>query len=63
MSDFTDVQRIAELNLRVMKMSELLNAAVCPCCDKSGAYYDNMGEVHQCQWCHEVKAALQENEL
>jgi hypothetical protein len=54
MSDLTDVQRIAVLNLRIMKMAELLDAAVCPCCDKSGAYYDNMGEVCQCQWCDEV---------
>ncbi|HYD35928.1 MAG TPA: hypothetical protein VD999_07760 [Vitreimonas sp.] len=33
----------------------LLKAAQCPCCeDKAGAYYDNMGNVHQCQWCYEV---------
>jgi hypothetical protein len=33
----------------------LLDAALCPCCDKSGAYYDNYGEVRQCQWCYEVE--------
>ena len=33
----------------------LLDAALCPCCDKSGAYYDNYGDVHQCQWCYEVE--------
>lgn len=33
----------------------LLNAAVCPCCDGSGAYYDDMGAVCQCQWCYEVE--------
>jgi len=33
----------------------LLDAAACPCCDKSGAYYDNCGEVQQCQWCYEVE--------
>jgi len=33
---------------------DLLNAANCPCCDKSGAYYDGHGEVCQCQWCDEV---------
>lgn len=32
---------------------KLLDAAVCPCCDKSGAYYDGYGEVCQCQWCDE----------
>lgn len=33
----------------------LLNVADCPQCkDKSGAYYDNYGEVCQCQWCYEV---------
>lgn len=38
----------------------LLEAAKCPCCDGSGAYYDNCGNVCQCQWCDEVKAALAE---
>jgi hypothetical protein len=36
------------------KALELLKAAVCPCCDKSGAYHDSSGNVHQCQWCDEV---------
>ncbi len=31
----------------------LLDAASCPCCDGGGAYYDNNGEVTQCQWCYE----------
>ncbi len=30
----------------------LLGAAVCPCCDGGGAYYDN-NEPTQCQWCYE----------
>ena len=34
-------------------LSKLLEKAVCPCCDGSGSYYDNMGEVCQCQWCYE----------
>lgn len=38
------------------KAIKLLDAAVCPCCDKSGAYYDNDGGVCQCQWCAEVEA-------
>ena len=37
----------------------LTQAANCPQCgDKSGAYYDNQGAVHQCQWCAEVNQAL-----
>jgi len=31
----------------------LVRAARCPCCDDTGAYYDNMGEICQCQWCYE----------
>ena len=35
----------------------LLDAADCPQCrEKSGWYYDNQGEVCQCQWCYEVQA-------
>ena len=34
----------------------------CPQCgDGTGAYYDNQGEICQCQWCYEavaIKAAL-----
>lgn len=37
------------------RLNNLLKIAVCPSCDKSGAYYDNMGNVNQCQWCYEVK--------
>lgn len=36
------------------RLRALLGAAVCPNCDKSGAYYDGQGEVCQCQWCYEV---------
>ena len=32
----------------------LIKAAKCPCCDGGGAYYGNMGEVCQCQWCYEA---------
>ncbi len=44
----------------------LLEAAQCPCCDGSGAYYDNYGEVAQCQWCYEVeelKKRIKENDV
>lgn len=40
------------------KAVELLGVAKCPCCYGDGAYYDNMGAVHQCQWCYEQKALL-----
>ena len=46
---------------KIQELLKLIDAAVCPCCDKSGAYYDDMGEVRQCQWCHEV-AKLREGE-
>lgn len=45
------VQELEQFNLEAIK---LLDAAICPCCDKSGTYYDNNGEVCQCQWCDEV---------
>src|SRR5690554_1047259 len=47
-------QRVQELEQLYSEAIKLLDAAVCPCCDKSGAYYDNNGEVCQCQWCDEV---------
>jgi hypothetical protein len=40
----------------------LLDAAACPCCDKSGAYYDNYGQVYQCQWCYEVEQLKEQRE-
>ena len=47
---------IAKLQEGIDKAIELLDAAFCPYCDKSGAYYGSMGEVFQCQWCDEVEA-------
>jgi hypothetical protein len=53
------------------KAIELLDAAFCPCCDKSDAYYgslsfehiaNKMGEVFQCQWCDEVEALKNKGE-
>lgn len=44
-----------ELRAKLHEAKQLLTAANCPGCgDKSGAYYDNYGEVCQCQWCDEV---------
>ena len=48
------------LEAKAEELTGLLRAAKCPCCDGSGAYYDNMGEVCQCQWCYETKAALKQ---
>lgn len=51
-----------EAQAEIDKAIELLDAAVCPCCDKSGAYYDNDGGVCQCQWCAEVEALKHKGE-
>ena len=44
-----------EAQTEIDKAIKLLDAAFCPCCDKSGAYYDNDGGACQCQWCAEVE--------
>ena len=41
-----------------LKITRLLKAAKCPCCDGSGGFYDNHGNACQCQWCDETKAAI-----
>ena len=53
-------RRVRELEATITELTALLEAAACPECGigKEGAYFDNMGEVHQCQWCYETKAAL-----
>ena len=56
---------IVRLTKLITKSLGLLDVALCPSCDNSGAYYDNYGEVTQCQWCHEVneiKSALEGNQ-
>ena len=40
------------------EMYILLEAATCPSCDGSGAFYQGDGDVTQCQWCYERDAAL-----
>ena len=40
------------------RLRNLLLLGKCPDCNGSGAYYDNMGGVCQCQWCYERDAAL-----
>ena len=48
-------QRIIDLEDGMHYALSLLDIADCPqCVDKSEAYYDNNGEVCQCQWCYEV---------
>jgi DICT domain-containing protein len=32
----------------------IVPVADCPNCTNDGAYYDNYGQVHQCQWCYEM---------
>jgi len=59
---FADVGFYEEVKKALLQQTEqlneaktLLDVANCPQCgDKSGAYYDNDGEVCQCQWCYEV---------
>lgn len=46
---------VNQLRTQLGAAIRLLDAADCPQCgDKSGAYYDSVGEVCQCQWCDEV---------
>ena len=48
----------ANLIAAAPELFELLEIAACPQCDGSGAFYDNHGEVCQCQWCDERKKAI-----
>lgn len=44
----------------LLKLADLLKQVQCPQCeDKSGAFYDNQGNVHQCQWCYEANDTLE----
>jgi len=46
-----------QLKKSLVEAVGLLGAADCPQCkDKSGAHYDNNGNVCQCQWCDEVQS-------
>ena len=47
------IDELERLRAHVAEVKDLLALAKCPCCDGSGAYYDNHGEVCQCQWCYE----------
>ena len=51
---------INQLQAKVEELSGLLKAAACPNCNGDGAYYDNMGDIRQCQWCYETKNALKQ---
>ena len=55
MAEYWKAEHLAG-NERIAELDGLLKAAACPQCgvNKDGAYYDNMGQVHQCQWCYEV---------
>ena len=53
---------LAALKQAKIDAVRLLDAALCPCCDKSGAYYDNYGQVQQCQWCYEVEQLKEQGE-
>ncbi len=55
---FSDFKELEKDNKRLKAVIDtqrgLLIVAQCPACDKSGAYYDNDGNICQCQWCYEV---------
>ena len=53
-------RKITSLQVKVAELTGLLKEASCPTCNGDGAYYDNMGDVHQCQWCYETKKALKQ---
>lgn len=56
----TYVRELLEARKERDKLRVLLKEAKCPCCDGSGAYYDNSGDVCQCQWCYEAKELLKD---
>jgi len=64
LSDLAEIlalrERVAQQQDTIDKLLTLLNAADCPCCDKSGGYHDGYGLVQQCQWCDEFNK-LKEN--
>ena len=55
---FDDIETLTAENAALTSQRDvaygLIKAAKCPCCDGGGAYYGNMGEVCQCQWCYEA---------
>ena len=62
-SRWTAPREREQLQAKIDRLNTLLDVADCPQCrDKSGAYYDNNGEVCQCQWCCEV-AELNKGDL
>lgn len=51
--------KVKEQQNTIKELVELIKVADCPQCkDKSGAYYDNYGEVCQCQWCDETEKLI-----
>ncbi len=49
---------IHQLYDEIAELKGLVLAAKCPNCDGEGAYYDNYGNVCQCQWCYESKLLI-----
>ena len=45
---------LAKKDKVIAEQTRLLNIAICPCCDKSGGYYDGFDRPTQCQWCAET---------
>jgi len=57
------LEQCLDMQATITELKGLLGEAKCPCCDGGGAYYDNYGEVCQCQWCFETKAALKQEDV
>ena len=51
---------ITAMQATITELTTLLKVAECPQCDGSGAYYGQMGDIHQCQWCDERAELLPE---
>jgi len=58
----SEMERLVEHNAALEQqrgeLVALLKIAGCPNCDGSGAFYSNMGDVCQCQFCDELTKAL-----
>ncbi len=60
-NDFWDIMHPAAVGAEIDAAIGLLNAAVCPCCDGGGTYYDNDCEPAQCQWCYEKNKLINDH--
>lgn len=57
------LNKIEQLEKDKAELVGLCEAAGCPSCNGDGAYYDNHGEVCQCQWCYELAKHKGESDM